>query len=400
MQTRTLAPHFTLDVTKPAAARSGQLVIGSSYVNTPCLWLGQQLGGVPQPWTYPGFPVPGVMLNAFDFLLGRVSLKKIRARGLKTYLDYDGPIFMDSGGFLLQAKEQFGIGPKEILALYSDLSPDLAAVLDYPLRPASTASANGKRWLSTLRNTVEMLSGASQVPLVPVVHGYTLKDLETSCKQIETHMGTPRAIALGSLVPLIKGMFVKGRFWKQLPKSARTNSDDLGNFANLFFVVEAVRLVRNYFPKSFFHVFGVGSTTTMHALFYLGVDSVDTTGWRLKAAHGAIQLPGHGDLFVKCRRSASKTRKRINHKQLDLLNQCRCPVCRANEPDTRQKALGNSFQARATHNAWVFIQEAARFRSAQRDGRITVFTKRRLRGSLRYSAMLEYALRSATNDSK
>ena len=36
----------------------------------------------------------------------------------------------------------------------------------------------------------------------------------------------------------------------------------------------------------------------MHLMFALGVDSLDSIGWRLKAGYGAVQLPGFGDRFT------------------------------------------------------------------------------------------------------
>lgn len=131
------------------------------------------------------------------------------------------------------------------------------------------------------------------------------------------------------------------------------------NKNSLYFVAEAVKIVRDEFPDSFLHVFGAGSVSTMHFLFSLGVDSVDTVGWRLKAAHGAIQLPGVGDRFVT---PNNKKRKKLSDSDKRLLEKCKCPVCKGLSLEERLQNLDNAikngtFKRRAIHNAWVFNLE-------------------------------------------
>lgn len=304
---------------------------------------------------------------------------------------------MDSGGYQLQSRRRYSLRPQDVLSVYSKLAPDIGAILDHPLRPSSHSTVNHGRWKRTLKNTSEMLATKTGIPLVPVVHGYNLTDLELSCRQIKKRFGAPPIIALGSLVPLIKGMFVRNRFWPSLPERARAVSEGLGNYPNLYYVVEAIRLVRDCFQKSALHVFGVGSTTTLHVMLYLGVDSVDSSGWRLKAAHGAIQLPGCGDTFLRPRKHTTRSRRKISIAELSLLSRCKCPVCEPENGDLQSitRILRNSFNAKATHNAWVFIQETEKFKRAQEQNRAISFVQKRLRNSRRYSAMLEYAMRSA-----
>lgn len=101
-------------------------------------------------------------------------------------------------------------------------------------------------------------------------------------------------------------------------------------------MINAISIIRKEFPDSFLHVFGVGSVSTMHLMFSLGVDSVDSMSWRMKAAYGAIQLPGIGDRFI----SPKNSRKKLMEEH--LLSKCECPICVNKSLKERKKALDNS----------------------------------------------------------
>jgi len=116
-------------------------------------------------------------------------------------------------------------------------------------------------------------------------------------------------VGIGSLVPLLRNARASNRFTK----------DD----TKMKYVVDAIKTVRQEFPKAFFHVFGVGGTTTMHLMFSLGVDSIDSMWWRTKAAHGAIQLPGIGDRFIH----PGGERAYLSKDEEKVLENCNCPIC-------------------------------------------------------------------------
>lgn len=371
------------------------LALGATTLETPIFWLGQRIKGYPRPWLSQGFHVPGLMVNAFEFLLQPGELSRISNIGLKNYLKYQGPVFMDSGGFLLQGRRKSSVSATDVLSVYARLKPDVGAVLDHPLRPKWKNEFNRDRWLTTMHNTLEMISASVGVPIVPVVHGYTLRDLSSSCQQIQENAPDPPMIALGSLVPLMRGMYIKGKFLKELPLRNRRYIAMLGDYAHLYYIVEAIKLVRDNFPNSILHVFGVGSTTTMHILFLLGVGSVDSSGWRLKAAHGAIQLPGHGDLFPPRHKTTLRTRRQLTREDLRLLVKCRCPSCKplATNPKKLIAVLRDKFRARAIHNAWVYVNETRQFRDAAASGQALEFVKSRVAASGPFRAMFEYARR-------
>ena len=127
----------------------------------------------------------------------------------------------------------------------------------------------------------------------------------------------------------------------------------------------------------------------MLAVFALGADSVDSVGWRIKAAYGAIQLPGVSDRFLTPRPDSAKSRPVISREEQELLSRCRCPVCCEYERvGWQRRLLDASFTARMLHNAWVFLKEVESFRKAILRGTVGAYTRRRLGRTHRFARVL------------
>jgi len=337
-------------------ARKGLLTINHKTIKTPILWLGYPIRSDPKPWKE--FRVDSILVNAYDIILRTKIFNFVQHKGIHRFLDYSALIMMDSGGFLFQTKNRLDISPDIILDLYHKSRPDIGVILDYPLNPLQSSYINYRRWKKTIDNTIYMYQNNGTSILMPILHGYTLRKLKNACKEIKKIDPEPNLIGLGSLVPLIfrtKGMH---------------------NFDNsMKFVVDAIMIVKKEFPNAFLHVFGIGSTNSMHLIFSLGVDSLDSTGWRLKAAYGRIQLPGIGDRYVK---KHSNNRRVINEKEKRVLASCKCPVCKDLNVEDQIKTLDSSFKTRALHNAWVFVKEEKRFKDRLTDGCTEDFVRERL----------------------
>ena len=346
-------------------SRLGELIINNKRVETPVFWIGNEINGIPRPWEL--FEVDTVMLNAYE-IMSSPKLKEMEKKGIHKYLKHDKLIMMDSGGFLFQKKDKVGINAEVILEIYENVKPDIGVILDHPLDPSKDDNINHKRWLKTLKNTKFMLENSTEIALLPVVHGYTREQLKNACKELK-RLVCPKVIGIGSLVPLI-------------------TSPNYGVAKE--FVIDAIRIVREEFPNSFLHVFGIGGTTTMHLMFSLGVDSVDSMSWRLKAAYGAIQLPGVGDRFI----SPPKRRKRISELEQKLLAKCLCPICKGKTIEERKENFDNlnpsTYQKRAIHNAYVFKEEEKEFREQLKNGEVKEFVEERLKHTP-FLSMFKYA---------
>jgi len=341
------------------SARKGILRVNNKTVDTPVLWLSHTIKDNLKPWG--NFPIKTLLVNAYEIASRSSAYQSIQKNGIHRFLAYDGLVMMDSGGFLFQKKNEIDVSPDTILNLYHLAKPDIGVILDHPLNPLQSHHINYRRWKKTIDNTIFMYQNNGTCVLMPVLHGYTLRKLRNACKEVKKIDANPKIIGLGSLVPIVfrtKGM---------------------RNFANsMHFVVDAIKLVREEFPDAFLHVFGIGSTTSMHLMFSLGVDSLDSTGWRLKAAYGRIQLPGIGDRYVQEHHNG---RKVISKEEEKKLSQCKCPVCRGHTLKERINILDKSFKKRALHNAWVFMEEEKMFKQSLKAGNAESFVENRLKNS-------------------
>jgi len=356
------------------SCRSGTLKLNGNVIETPLIWMGYPIGSSPKIWEE--VPIKSLMLSAYEALKRPKVKNKIFEKGIHEYLGFDGLIFMDSGGFAFQKRDKMDLDPGIILELYEISKPDIAAVLDHPLDPSQPTRVNNGRWFKTLKNTKYMLENDGSVLLMPILHGYTLKDLKKACGEVKKISDSPKFIGLGSLVPLLFN--AKG-----------TNR----NKGGLKFVMDAIRLIREEFPDSLLHAFGVGSSQSMHFMFALGVDSLDSVGWRLKAAYGVIQLPGVGDRHLTPRNS--KKRPFIRGREKELLASCECPFCQGKTLKERIQGLDSSFYSRSLHNAWIFLNEQEKFHQALKEGCIKSFIESRLKKGM-FSKAVRYLINDQT----
>ncbi len=358
-----------------ARARIGTLRVGDREISTPLLWLGHRVGGTPRPWQ--AFRLPGVLMNAWDILSASMVCQKIREYGIDQYLGLDQscPILLDSGGYLYLKRNDIEADPCKVLKLYEELNPTIGAVLDYPLDPFLAEQANEKRWQKTLANTRFMFEKNGYLTLMPIIHAHSAAQAQRACADVREIVGEPSVVGIGSLVPLMRTHH-DGRL---LVRESQTSQH---HQSSRHVALEVIKAVRVEFPKSFLHVFGVGGTTTMHLMFALGVDSLDSIGWRLKAGYGAVQLPGLGDRFTGIRCRKNRTLLMDDEVAKAALLECQCPVCLEHDSlEGRLTALDRSFDNRALHNAWVFVQEANACQEAIRTDSIESFVVQRLRHS-------------------
>jgi 7-cyano-7-deazaguanine tRNA-ribosyltransferase len=121
-------------------------------------------------------------------------------------------------------------------------------------------------------------------------------------------------------------------------------------------VLDALTHVRQTFANKEVHVFGIGGTATLHLAALLGVDSVDSSGWRNRAARGIVQLPGSGDRMVA--ELGSWRGRRLSPAEREILQNCPCPACANSGLQGLSAGRIEGFCNRATHNLWVLLEEA------------------------------------------
>jgi len=267
-------------------ARILKCQINSAVLETPILWLGYELRSPLRLWE--GFYVDGIILNAYELLSHRAEINWYKSYSIQSYLGYHGPIMIDSGGFIFMRRNDISIDINELIDLYERSRPLIGVVLDYPLDPFSKQIENRSRWAKILENTRMMFSHNGSVPLLPIVHGHTMSEIAEACDALQ-ELCDIEFLGIGSLVPLMKG--IRGANISELTepelKGSRRPLSTNKRYSSRHFVIDAIKYVRERFPDAFLHVFGVGGTTTIHLMLALGVDSIDSVGWRLKAGHVA-----------------------------------------------------------------------------------------------------------------
>src|SRR5262249_12147636 len=116
-----------------------------------------------------------------------------------------------------------------------------------------------------------------------------------------------------------------------------------------------LRRIRGEFPGHI-HAFGIGGIVTLHLAAALGIDSLDSSGWRQRAARGLINLRGRGERQgVKL---GSWKGREVTWAEWGERGRCRCPACReAGSAGLRWKGI-EGFAARAIHNLAMLLHEA------------------------------------------
>ena len=128
--------------------------------------------------------------------------------------------------------------------------------------------------LKCLKQTMAVNRKYSHDGYVPILH--ICRHLDKYLNQFEANEGlrSKPIYAIGGLVP---NLLCAAKFM--------SNGE----------VLDKVCQVRTAFADRKLHLFGVGGTATLHIAVLLGIDSVDSAGWRVRAARGLVQLPGSSD---------------------------------------------------------------------------------------------------------
>jgi len=347
---------------------------------SPMVFLGIDIKKKPLPWK-EGLQVQGILVNGLTLMKSKQlgdHCEKSPHSSLHDFLGFKGAIMLDSGGFKvmelyskMKEGDQTLMSPKlsanTHIRLCQKTRPDFFVIPDLPYHPEIALENN----LQRLRNNLCSLRMFSDNSLelnypvfIPVFHPFPhphyyrriqrlIKRKEFSPK-LQKFLERTQAIGVGGMVPYLLNR--KGRGY--------IKTSDLIDF---------ICWIRLAFPDKLLHVFGAGGSTIMPILFYLGVDSIDTTGWRVRAAYGKIQLQGTGDLSVhgtQAWRSRSIYEDKVACR---LLEKCCCPACtkiRNGHLDIGyyETQSFHSFRLRALHNAYTYLQQAKQFRARIKEG--------------------------------
>ena len=202
-----------------------------------------------------------VMVSYGEFHQMQTRRKAAMEHGLRAFLGIPKAIkvYLDNGAFYFGG--QVGESPMDEYEEFVDKAkPDWKPIpQDYIPFPSITSQKQRGCFDKTMRVNLSYQHNG----YVPVVHiGKHLMDY-TAHVIADAKLSRKRRIALGAIVPNLL----------RKPK-AMAYTDVLADLLH----------VRQIFRNKSIHVFGVGGTSTLHLTALLGFDSVDSSGWRNRAA--------------------------------------------------------------------------------------------------------------------
>ena len=346
-----------------------------------------------------------VLLNAFDLLANkrtRMFTSEIRETEgkLHEYIEFDGPLMLDSGAFNFQKQAEISIDPLDVLSVGIELGADISVVLDHPFLPNSECTEIDARWTNTVKNTRSMFKKLEcwdgnlpdNFQLMPVLHGHDTETLKRAFDDIVRIWGQePTIVGIGSLAPLARN------------GSKRT-------------VIDTICTVRRLLPSAHIHCFSLGSALLMLFAFYCGADTVDSQTWIMSAAFKYVQLPGfHLTRFSrreskKDRIKYEQTRSAFAQHLLQLIQEEEFNVKNwgtskerniSNEKDAlayidylEDRGRKNHIHRRACHNLYTFNFEVSRVRQEKKAGKLETFIDNRMKNTV-YRRAFEYATEQA-----
>ncbi len=274
-----------------------------------------------------------IMVSYADFHQMPTHRQRAAGEGLHAFLNVPAHIriYLDNGAFYFLGRG--GETPREAYENFvREARPDWYAV---PQDYIPTPQMSDEQQLTCLNRTMEVNRAYSHDGYVPVVH--ISRHLDTYLEQfaLDARLQRKTRVALGGIVP-------------NLLRAPRAMAYDA--------VVGHVRLVRKKLVTQQLHVFGIGGTATLHLAALFGIDSVDSAGWRNRAARGIVQLPGRGDRMVAS--MGSWRGREPGAREWEELQTCPCPACQQFGVAGLKAPRIAGFCNRATHNLWILLHEA------------------------------------------
>jgi 7-cyano-7-deazaguanine tRNA-ribosyltransferase len=148
--------------------------------------------------------------------------------------------------------------------------------------------------------------------------------------------------------------------------------------------------IRREFNDKEIHIFGIGGISTLHLAALLEIDSVDSCGWRNRAARGIIMLPGKSERTIT-ELGSWNGRKLSGDEKNSLLN-CECPACQQFGVDGLIAKASKGFHNRATHNLWVLLREDKWIQEKMNDGSYYDLYQERVENST-YRSLIDYLVK-------
>jgi hypothetical protein len=271
-----------------------------------------------------------VMVSYAEFHQMPAQRRRAMVEGLHGHLEVPSGarVYLDNGAFYFLAREgETAIHHYETFVAAA--RPDWYPVpRDFIPSPAMSLAEQE----DCLTRTMAINQSFRHDGFVPVMHVSEIIDRYIDAFRADAQLLDKPAIALGGIVPNLL----------RRPK-ARPYRE----------VLSGVQRARAAFPDKALHLFGVGGTATLHIAALLGMDSVDSSGWRNRAARGIVQLEGSGDRVVA--NLGSWRGREPSELEWQRLRTCPCPACQQLGLESLKAGGKAGFAHRAAHNLWILL---------------------------------------------
>ncbi|NPB01250.1 MAG: hypothetical protein GXO10_07735 [Crenarchaeota archaeon] len=312
--------------------------------------LGSPANGVPRPWHH--YEVDGIMINAFELYTKNLHRKYLTAHEI-VQADVSFRIWIDSGGYQF-LRHNMTPSIEKICQVYSTFEDaEFYLNLDYPPSPTDSEHEAEKKMALSLRNFIYLRSKLGD-RVIPVLHYYHKEELVMNFLKKYVDYSC-NIIAVGALVPYV--LIVRG---------AKGNTREKA----MMFLLKLKDIARDHGFR--IHVLGLGSPVVIPILELVGVDSTDSSTWRVKAAYGKVVLPGGGEVHVTNRKINFGKRK-ATEKDIEELK--KFLTCTGFPLLHRFESIYTSFEYRALVNAYVIMKSRIRPRSKIFDKIYNMLTK-------------------------
>ncbi len=326
----------------------------------PIIWLGQSVRTTLVVPSHAALAHAPMMASLGDAIHRPRLLESVFSGRLRERLRANGPILLDSGGFTGLTQGGRTLCIEKLAEIYASVDADILVSLDAPPPLRCRARDRRRKYSVTLANLKALTDALGCDRIAPVIHGRSVPEIVANAHATRDICPMPPMICIGGLVPLLR----------------RSGGANTAPSECMLFIAEAIAVVRSTFPRALLHVLGAGAPRTITAVLALGADSVDSVAWRIAAGFGTVFTPGRGERFVEVRARRRATSRPFL--SLEDIAACRCPICAGMTSANRVAALATGYRARAAHNAWVLLEEAAAFAGAKASHRLAEHLETRL----------------------
>ncbi|MEM4275129.1 MAG: hypothetical protein QXT65_04510 [Candidatus Nitrosocaldaceae archaeon] len=252
-------------------------------------------------------------------------------------------LFLDNGAFTASTHNK-ALNKDRVVYIQEQLNPDKTIPLDYPFsRYIHTLKEMIDSWNKTQENILYWQSSTRlNGKLVPSLHAWNKESLKNNIKWLQSKADA-EYIAIGSIIH--DNTFIS---------SKHLFGDRHFNRTLLEMINISVKYIHQLTDFKV-HMMGIGSSPlTLHLAYYLGISSIDSAGYRRKAAYGKIILQGTGERYVgNMQATFGRVKGDLRAEDMEKLLQCKCSVCSVDF-----KNLWKDFKARAIHNEYTIKMES------------------------------------------